>query len=122
MKYMKQLGIILAVSFVGEIIKQVIDLPIPASIYGFVLMFLLLQFRIIKEDSVKETGSFLIEIMPLMFIPGAVGILDSWEQMKDSWHIFGFIAMITTVLVMVVAGKVTDRMLKWEEKHESDHR
>ena len=122
MKYMKQLAIILAVSLAGELIKQVLDLPVPASIYGFILMFVLLQLGIIREDSVKETGSFLIEIMPLMFIPGAVGILDSWPQMKDSWHILIFIVMITTVLVMAVAGKVTDWMISREDKHESDHR
>ena len=122
MKYIRQLCIILAVSLAGEMLKQMIDLPIPASIYGFIIMFLLLQLRVIKEEAVKETGRFLIEIMPLMFIPGAVGILDSWDQLRNSWHIYIFIVIITTVAVMAVAGKVTEGILKREEKHESDHR
>ena len=122
MKYMKQLGIILAVSLAGELIRHTVDLPIPASIYGFILMFILLQLRIIREEAVKETGRFLVEIMPLMFIPGAVGILDSWPQIKGSWHVLLLIVVVTTVLVMAVAGKVTDWIISREEKHESDHR
>lgn len=120
MKYMKQLSIILAVSFIGEMMKQAIDLPAPASIYGFILMFILLQFKVIKDESVKDVGTFLVEIMPLMFIPGAVAILDSWEYMKDFWHILFFIIMITTILVMVVSGKVTDQIVKWEEKSDNE--
>lgn len=120
MKYMKQLSIILAVSFIGEMMKQAIDLPAPASIYGFILMFILLQFKVIKDESVKDVGAFLVEIMPLMFIPGAVAILDSWEYMKDFWHILFFIIMITTILVMVVSGKVTDQIVKWEEKSDDE--
>ena len=89
-------------------------------IYGFILMFILLQFKVIKDESVKDVGAFLVEIMPLMFIPGAVAILDSWEYMKDFWHILFFIIMITTILVMVVSGKVTDQIVKWEEKSDNE--
>ena len=75
MKWMKQFGIILLVSFVGEVLEKWIPLPIPASIYGIILLFLCLKLRIIPHESVHETGKFLIEIMPLMFIPAAVGLL-----------------------------------------------
>ena len=77
MKFMKQFGIILAVTFLGEALKYVIPLPIPASIYGLVLMLLALCTGILKLDQVKEAATFLIEIMPMMFIPAAVGLMDS---------------------------------------------
>ena len=38
MKYVKQFGIIIIVSFLAEILNQVIPIPVPASIYGLVLM------------------------------------------------------------------------------------
>lgn len=69
MKYLRQFGIILAVTCAGEIMKYFIPLPIPGSIYGLILMFVLLLTKVIKVEHVKETGEFLIEIMPLMFIP-----------------------------------------------------
>ncbi len=60
MKYLRQFGIILAVTCVGEIMKYFIPLPIPGSIYGLILMFVLLLTKVIKVEHVKETGEFLI--------------------------------------------------------------
>ena len=78
MKYVRQLLIILFVSFFGELLKYIIPLSIPASIYGMVLLFLALELKILKVSDIKETSNFLIEIMPLMFVPAGVGLLDSW--------------------------------------------
>ena len=80
MKYLRQFGIILAVTCVGEIMKYFIPLPIPGSIYGLILMFVLLLTKVIKVEHVKETGEFLIEIMPLMFIPAGVGLISFMES------------------------------------------
>ena len=79
MKYVRQLLIILFVSFFGELLKYIIPLSIPASIYGMVLLFLALELKILKVSDIKETSNFLIEIMPLMFVPAGVGLLYSTE-------------------------------------------
>ena len=79
MKYIRQFLWILLFSFAGELLKFVIPLPVPASIYGLLLLLLALVTGILRLESVKETSKFLIEIMPLMFNPAAVGLLDSWE-------------------------------------------
>ena len=85
MKYIRQFLIILAISFAGEILSSLIPFPIPASIYGIVILFVGLVTEIIAYESVKETGHFLVEIMPVMFIPAAVGLLESWGIIKVSW-------------------------------------
>lgn len=80
MKFIRQFLIILAVSFVGELLNYFIPLPIPASIYGLVLMLICLQRGIIPLEAVRETGKFLVEIMPLMFDAGCgrtSGVLGS---------------------------------------------
>ena len=74
MKYIRQSAIILSVTCVGELLKYLSPLPIPASIYGLLLLFALLFFKVVRLDQVKEAGEFLIEIMPLMFIPPAAEI------------------------------------------------
>ena len=78
MKYLRQFMIILLVSFVGELLKYAIPLPVPASIYGLVILFILLETGVLKLEAVKDTAIFLIEIMPLMFIPAGVGLMESW--------------------------------------------
>ncbi len=107
MKYIKQLTIILAVSFAGEVLNRLIPLPIPAGVYGIVILFLLLLTKIVPLSAVEETGAFLIEIMPLMFIPSAVGIITSWADLRSSLLAYTVITVVSTVIVMAVSGIVT---------------
>lgn len=116
MKYVKQFLIIITISFIGELCNKAIPLPIPASIYGLVILFVTLMTGVIKVEQVKETGKFLIEIMPLMFIPAAVGLLDSWNVLKPIWIPVVAITLITTVLVMVVTGRVTQFVIRQNKK------
>ena len=115
MKFMKQFGIILAVTFLGEALKYVIPLPIPASIYGLVLMLLALCTGILKLDQVKEAATFLIEIMPLMFIPAGVGLITSWSQLQSFLVPLLVITVVSTFVVMIVTGKVTDFLISRKE-------
>lgn len=119
MKYMRQLGIILTVTCIGEFLKYVLPLPIPGSIYGLLLMLVLLATRIVPLESVKETGEFLIEIMPVMFIPAGVGLLDSWGQLSGILVPVITITVISTFAVMIVTGKVTDSLLKDDGKKQA---
>ena len=115
MKYLKQFGIILALSFIGEFLNDLLPLPIPASIYGIILMFLCLKTKIIPLSAVEETARFLIEAMPLMFIPAAVGLLESWDIIKGVWIQYISITVISTVIVMIVAGHVTQAVINHDE-------
>ena len=112
MKYLRQFMIILLVSFWGELLKYVIPLPVPASIYGLVILFILLETGILKLDAIKETSVFLIEIMPLMFIPDGVGLMESWGDLNSMLLEVVVIILVSTVLVMGVSGKVTELVLK----------
>ena len=82
MKYLRQLLIILIFSFAGEVLHYLIPIQIPASIYGLVLLFIALMTGLIQLPQVEETAKFLIEIMPMMFIPAGVGLLESWGVLK----------------------------------------
>ena len=121
MKYMKQFILILTISFVGELLKYLLPLPVPASIYGMVLMFLALLTGVIKLEHVRETGKFLIEIMPLMFIPAGVGLMSSWSTLKPLLLPVAVITVVTIVTVMVASGHTAQFILKREEKRGEDH-
>ena len=118
MKYVKQFAMILLVSFAGELLNYLLPLPVPASIYGLVLMLVCLLTGIIKLDAVRDTACFLIEIMPIMFIPPAVGLMASWSVIKENLLAYLVIAVVTTVAVMAVSGLVTQGVLKRNEKGE----
>lgn len=107
MKYLRQFFIILIASFLGEGVKALIPLTIPASVYGLVFLFLLLHFGVVKLEQVKETADFLIEIMPVMFLPAAVGLMDSWGALEPMVFPVLLVTVVVTILVMVVSGRVT---------------
>lgn len=107
MKYIRQFAIILAVSFLGEVLHEVLPLPVPASIYGLVLMLAALKTKVIPLESVRDTAKFLVEIMPLMFIPAAVGLTESWDRIQPILVPLVVMTAVTTVLVMASAGCVT---------------
>lgn len=112
MKYLKQFMVILAFSFLGEVLHQVLPLPIPASVYGLVFMLAALMTGVLKLHQVKEASAFLIEIMPVMFIPAAAGLIDSWGILQPVIIPIGIITVVITVFVMVVTGLVTQGIIR----------
>ncbi len=110
MKYVKQFAIILVISFAGEWLHSILPLPVPASIYGLVIMFAALYTHILPLESVKRTGDLLIEIMPLMFIPAAVGLINSWDVLRPYCVPFLLITVVSTVVVMGMSGRITQRV------------
>lgn len=120
MKYLRQFSIIMLLSFLGEGLHIILPLPIPASVYGLVLMLSALGLGILKVEQVKETAGFLIEIMPVMFIPAAAGLLDSWGVLKPVFWPVVIITVITTVFVMAVTGRVTQSVIFRERKKKNE--
>ena len=106
MKFLRQSMIILLLSFLGEVLKMFIPLPIPASVYGLVLMLVCLMTGVLKTSQVKDAAFFLIEIMPVMFIPAAAGLIDSWKVLQPLLLPILVITVVITVFVMVITGKV----------------
>ena len=88
-----------------------LPLPVPASVYGLVLLLAALNFGFVKLDDVKEVGIYLTGIFPLLFVPAAAGVMELWAEMGN---------MLLPVLVMVSAGRTTQAMTG-RKKKEADH-
>ena len=112
MKYIKQLMIILIISCIGELLNFFIPLPIPGSIYVMILLFILLCCGVIKLSQIKETGDFLMDIMPILFVPSAVGIISQLEHLKTIWIQIIIITIVTTFLVMGITGLITQVVIR----------
>ena len=121
MKYINQVLIILLISFIGELLNYFIPLPIPGSIYGMILLFILLCTGLVKLHQIREVGNFLIDIMPMLFIPSAVGIMAQFEQLKSIWIKVIVVTIITTVIVMTVTGLTTQTIIRIKKRKEDDN-
>ena len=109
MKFMKQIALIVLFSFLGEVCRAVIPLPVPASIYGMVLMFAALSLKIVKLDQVSDAGHFLTSILPVLFVAPLVSLMDCWPLLRENLMPLAVITVVTTVTTFAAAGFVT----KW---------
>ena len=105
MNYLKQFLIILSISFIGEILKAALPLPVPASIYG-------LATGIIRLEAVRDAGKFLIETMPVMFIPAGVGLMASWNVLQPMLVPVAIITVVVLIAVMAVSGRVSQAIIR----------
>lgn len=106
MKIAKELSLILGISTVGEILNQVLPLPVPAGVYGLFLMLLLLSSGVIKLEDVEGTGNFLLDNMTPMFIPAGVGIIRYLDQVMQVGVPYLIINVLSTTVVFIMTGCV----------------
>ena len=116
--YLFQFARILAFCFLGEVCHAVLPLPVPASVYGLVLL-LALNFRLIQLEDVKEVGVFLTGIFPLLFVPAAAGVMELWAEMGEMLLPIIIAIIPVTVLVMVTAGKTTQALTSRKKNKEA---
>lgn len=119
MKLLKQFLIILAISFVGEVLKYFLPLPVPASIYGMVILFIGLLTGLIPLESVRDAGKYLIEIMPVMFIPAGVGLMSSWGTLRPVLLPVSVITVVALITVMVATGRVSQFVIRLQKRKEA---
>lgn len=122
MRFIKQLLIILGVTFVGEALHFLLPLPVPASIYGLVLMLLCLCFKVFPFRAVEETGDFLIDLMPALFVPATVGVMAAWDVLQPVLLQVALITFLSLIVVMAVSGRVTQWALRREAKHHQEEK
>ena len=96
----------------GEALQRLIPLPIPASVYGLVLLFTALCTGVVKLKAVKEAGGFLTSILPLLFVAPTVGIVEHWSLIRPQLLAILLILLASTVIAFGVSGKVTQLLMK----------
>lgn len=116
MKYIKQSAVILGITWVGEWMSETLPLPVPAGVYGLFLMLILFCIGVLRVEQVEEAGNFLLDIMPVLFVPAAVGLMESYEQIQRVLAPMMVICVVSTIVVMVVTGKVADGIMGRKDK------
>lgn len=111
MDYILQFARILAFCLAGEALHHLLPLPVPASIYGLLLLFLALETGLLKPERVKAASTFLIAVFSIMFIPGTVGAMELMEVMSSLVVPILLAVFVVTALVFVVTGHVTQALL-----------
>ena len=122
MKIFNQLGIILSIWTVGELISSLFSsiITIPGTIMGMIILFLLLQFKILKEDAIKDVTDFLLNNMAIFFVPAGVSLIQSLGLIKENVVVLILSATVATLVIMLVTGKTVDIMINKNNDNDED--
>ena len=100
---------IMVFCFAGELCHNFLPLPIPASVYGLLLLLAALKLGWVKPEQVRTAALFLIGIFPLLFVPAAAGVVELGSQLMDLLLPAGLAIVPITALVMAVTGMVAQK-------------
>ena len=122
MKLFNQLALILGIWAIGEYISSFIQniIVIPGNIIGMILLFLLLQFKVIKLDKVNELGDLLINNMAIFFVPAGVSLIRSLDLISDNIFVLLMTIFFITIAVMYITGFVVEKMINNKPKEEQN--
>ena len=120
MNYIFQLAIIFGVSFAGELLNAILPLPVPASVYGLVILFLLLCTKIVKLEHVETVSEYMMAIMPLFFIEPTVGIMNSYGLVKGKIIPLFIACFLSFAAVVVVTGSVSQFIIRYKRKEKDN--
>ena len=112
MKYIKQFLILLGFTLLGELLNRLIPLPVPAAIYGIVLLFIALCTGTVKLEQVSDTAHFFISFMPLFLVTPTVNLLRYWNLIAPDLGSICIILAVTTVVTFSAAGVLTQLLRK----------
>ena len=117
MKFLSQFLYILTFCALGELLQLWIPLPIPAAIYGIVLLLLALSTGLIKQEQVADAAQFLISVMGVFFVEPVVSVLEHWGLIAPQLVPICVIFVGSTFVVFGVSGLVTKLLTQKEETH-----
>ena len=112
MKYLSQFCIILGFTLAGEALQRLLPIPVPASVYGLVLLFAALCLKLVKPEQVKTVSGFLISIMPILFVSPTVGIAENWDLIRGELLPIFLLLLASTFLTFGISGSITQLFLK----------
>ena len=120
MKYLYQAGIIFLFTFFGEALAKLIPFPIPAAIWGLLLLFLALCVKLVRVEQIKECGGFLVALLPVLFVAPTVNLMEQAKALLGSLPAVIVIILVSTFLTFLVSGRVTQGMRsKGKEEQEN---
>ena len=116
MKYVYQIGIISAISFVAELLYAFLPLPVPASVYGLLILLALLLTKIVKVEQIEDVADWLLKIMPILFVGPCVGLITSFDVINGQLLPLVLMCVVSTIGVMIVTSVAAQAVIRMKNR------
>ena len=118
---LREFMLIFTINYVGILLSKILHLPLPGTILSLLLLFLMLQFKVLKLEKIENAGNFLLLNMTIFFMPPTVKIIDSYELLEKDLFKIIVIILVSTFLTMGITGKVVQLMIDFKERKEKNN-
>lgn len=118
---LREFMLIFTINYVGMLLSKILHLPLPGTIVSLLLLFFMLQFKVLKLEKIENAGNFLLLNMTIFFMPPTVKIIDSYELLEKDLFKIIVIIIISTFLTMGITGKVVQLMIDFKERKEKNN-
>ena len=115
LKIVFQIGMLYVLYRAGEWITDTLNLVIPGSVIGMILLIILLFTRLLKVEWIEEGAGFMVKHLPFFFIPAFIGLMVYYKIFAGKGFLLLFIVLFSTVLVMVASGLIGELFKRREE-------
>ncbi|GGF18748.1 putative integral membrane protein YxzK [Halobacillus andaensis] len=102
-----QIAVLYGIYFLGESIQSLLQIPIPGSIIGLLLLFTALAFHIVPVEWIEDGARLILTYLPLFFIPATVGVINYPDFLSWTGLLLVIIVIISTLATMAAAGWVS---------------
>lgn len=113
---MYQSVVIGAIILISKVIELLVPFTMPSSVIGLVLLFVALCLKIVKLEQVEKVGDALVDNIGLFFVPAGISVINSFELLKANFVLDILLIFISTVLLLLGTGWVTQLLLKFNTK------
>ena len=112
-----QLFVLFGTALLGHMISGLLPFPFPGTIIAALIVFLLLEFKIVKLDQLKDVIHLSNKYLAFVFIPAGVAIMEYFLEFSlVVWLKIFLVVVISTGSTMMVTGKVSDGIIALQEK------
>ncbi|REH98266.1 antiholin-like protein LrgA [Staphylococcus felis] len=114
--FLHQVLVMALILFVSKIIESFMPIPMPASVIGLVLLFILLCTGIVKLGQVESVGTALTNNIGFLFVPAGVSVVNSLGVLSQSPFLIIALIIVSTLLLLVCTGFASQIILKVTSK------
>lgn len=90
---------------IGNMITEVLHLPLPGTLVGMILLFVLLLSGVVKLEWFEQGAAVLIGELLLFFIPSAIGIIQ-YSQLFGSTGAMLLGVIVTSIITLLASVTV----------------
>ncbi|MDR0267087.1 CidA/LrgA family holin-like protein [Paenibacillus sp.] len=114
-----QVAALMIFSLLMNKLADLLHLPIPGSILGIIVLFILLETRIVRLEWIDLGASWLLAELLLFFIPAAVGVMKYIHMLQSDGVRILIVVIFSTFIVMASSGLLASQIAKQNERRAS---